>query len=268
MSIEAKSLLKVAVSAVRAAGAHALSQLTRRTEANQTALHDIKLALDIELQHIAAKIIHSKFPDHSILGEEASEDRDPANPRWIVDPIDGTVNFAHGIPLWCVSIAVEHRGQTLAGAVFAPEMDELYTAEIDEPARLNGEPMSVSRIDSLSAAMVQTDTNKETYDFPVGAALYGTLLHRAQKVRVMGSAAMDICRVARGHAEGYVALGLYPWDVAAAALILERSGGCFEVIERLPGHRLRVVSSNGLIHMPLKQVFLETLSGRSAVSFG
>lgn len=252
-------LLNVAVEAAKIAGQHALNQAHRRAEAHSTADHDIKLALDVELQTIAADVIHGHFPDHDILGEEESRAR-PGSYRWIVDPIDGTVNFAHGFDLWCVSIGVEWNGKTQTGAVFAPARDELFTATLDGPALLNGKVIRVSDIESLAAAMVQTDTNKEAYDFPAGAALYGTLLHQAQKVRVMGSAALDICRVAQGHAEGYAALGIYPWDTAAAALILERAGGRFEIIEHLPNQRFRVVCSNGKIHEAFKGVILDTLA--------
>jgi myo-inositol-1(or 4)-monophosphatase len=253
-------LLDCAVLAARAAGDHARRHSARRTERHAETAHDVKLVLDRESQLRAAEAIHSRYPDHPILGEEISHDRDPEQPRWIVDPIDGTVNFSHGWPLWCTAVAVEHGGRTLAGAVYAPELDELYTARAGEPALLNGRPLAVSSIDRLADALIQTDTNKEPFDFPVGAALYGALLNRAQKTRVTGSAALDICRVARGCAEGYTALGIYPWDTAAAALILEQSGGRFEVIEQLDHGRFRAVASNGRVHEELKAVFMETLA--------
>lgn len=253
-------LLDCAIAAARAAGHHALSQSHRRGEVHARAAHDVKLALDHESQTRAAEAIHARYPTHTILGEEESVDRDPAQPRWIVDPIDGTVNYTHGMPFWCVSVAVEHEGRTLAGVVYAPELDELYTAMADQPALLNGAVLAVSAVDRLERALIMTDTNKEPYDFPAGAALYEKLLHRAQKVRVMGAAALDICRVATGTAEGYTALGIYPWDTAAAALILERAGGLFEVIEVLDNKRFRAICSNGRVHEELKAVFMETLA--------
>ncbi len=259
-------LLACAVSAAQTAATHAWTQRHRRMETQSSAAHDIKLVLDQECQIKAAEVIHAAFPDHSILGEESSHDRDESQPRWIVDPIDGTVNFAHGWPLWCTSVAVEHQGRTLAGAIQAPALDECYTATCDQPARLNGEPIAVSTIDQLADALIMTDTNKEPGDFDAGTQLYNRFLHQAQKARVMGSAALDICRVARGHGEGYTALGIYPWDTAAAALILEQAGGKFEIIEKLDDLRFRAVASNGHLHAAIRQIFVETVSTCCAVS--
>ena len=259
-SIPINDLLDCAIAAARAAGDHAREQAHRRTEVHARAAHDVKLTLDTEAQTRASDAIHARYPTHPILGEEESHSRDASQPRWIVDPIDGTVNFSHGLPLWCVSVAVEHEGRTLAGVVYAPDLNELYTATSDQPALLNGNPLSVSTIDKLERSLIMTDTNKEPYDFPAGAALYGKLLHRAQKVRVMGAAALDICRVACGMAEGYTALGIYPWDTAAAALILERAGGRFEVIEQLGNGRFRAICSNSHVHAALREVFLETVA--------
>lgn len=259
-AVPIKDLLHCATAAARAAGDHAHKQAHRRMEVHARAAHDVKLALDAESQKRAAEIIHARYPTHPILGEEESHARDPAQPRWIVDPIDGTVNFSRAWPLWCVSVAVEHDGRALAGVIYAPDLDELYTATADGPALLNGDPLRVSPIDRLDRALMMTDTNKEPFDFAAGAALYGRLLHRAQKVRVMGSAALDICRVARGMAEGYTALGIYPWDTAAAALILQRAGGRFEVVEELGDHRFRAICSNGRVHNELKAIFMDVLT--------
>ena len=258
-TLPTNDLLACAVAAARAAGDHVASQAHRRTEVHARTPHDVKLALDSEAQTRASDVIHAQYPDHAILGEEESHERDPTQPRWIVDPIDGTVNFSHGAPFWCVSVAVEHQGRTRAGTIYAPELQELYTATCEQRAELNGKPIAVSTVDTLADALMLTDTNKEPFDFPAGARLYGKLLHRAQKVRVMGAAALDICRVALGTAEGYTALGIYPWDTAAAALILEQAGGRFEVIETLGNQRFRAICSNGRVHEELKTVFLETL---------
>jgi len=255
-----EDLLTCAVDAAKAAGEHARDQQHRRRETHAREAHDVKLALDLESQQRAASVIHRCFPEHSILGEEESHDRDASRPLWIVDPIDGTVNFSHGLPLWCSSVAVEYQGQTLAGAIYAPMFDELYVAAEKHPAQMNGRDLHVSDIATLAESLVLTDTNKEPHDFPAGAALYEKCLFHAQKARVMGTAAYDLCRIASGMAEGYTALGIYPWDAAAAALMVEKAGGRFEVIERLPSRRFRAVCSNGLIHDELKALFLETVA--------
>ena len=254
-----EELCATTVEAARRAGDHAMAHRHRRAEADAQAAHDIKLALDRECQEVAARVIHAAYPDHAILGEESSHDRPAAEYRWIVDPIDGTVNFSHGWSIWCTSVAVERDGETLAGAIYAPAMNELYTAAIGEPAKLNGEIIRVSEIDRLQEALVLTDTNKEPMDFDAGAALYGKFLHCAKKARVTGSAAIDICRVAQGHAEAYTALGIYPWDTAAAALILQQAGGRFEVVEELQGHRFRAICSNGALHDAVRDVFMSVL---------
>lgn len=252
-------MLACARAAAAAAGQHALAHRHRRMEADARPGHDVKLALDRECQAKAAEVILQHYPDHAILGEESSHERAGEVPRWIVDPIDGTVNFSHGWSIWCTAVAVEVAGQTQVGVVYAPALNEWYTAVLGGPARLNGEPLRVSDIRTMSEALLLTDTNKEPYDFPAGTALYGRFLHAAQKTRVTGSAALDICRVARGHAEGYTALGIYPWDTAAAALILTCAGGRFEVIEQLAGHRFRAVCSNGYLHEEIRRIFLDTI---------
>ncbi len=261
-------LLDCAVHAARTASAHAWAERHRRQEVQQHAAHDVKLVLDHECQMKAAAVIHARFPDHSILGEEASHDRDASRPRWIVDPIDGTVNFAHGWPLWCTSVAVEHEGRTLAGVICAPALDECYTATCDQPALLNGLPIAVSTVDRLAEALIMTDTNKEPQDFDAGTRLYGRFLHQARKARVMGSAALDICRVACGQGEGYTALGIYPWDTAAAALIVEQAGGRFEIIEQLDDLRFRAIASNGHLHDEIRTVFLSVLAEGPAQAGG
>lgn len=256
-------LLDCAVAAARTAANHAYTQRHRRMETQTVAAHDIKLVLDQECQVKAAEVIHAAFPDHSILGEESSHERDVDQPRWIVDPIDGTVNFAHGWPLWCTSVAVEYQGKTLAGAIEAPALGDHYTATHDQPAQRNGEPIAVSSVTRLANALIMTDTNKEPGDFDAGTDLYNRFLHQAQKARVMGSAALDICRVACGQGEGYAALGIYPWDTAAAALILEQAGGIFEIIEQLGGLRFRAVASNGHLHAAIKEIFMATLAANA-----
>lgn len=253
------ALLEMAVQAARYAGDHAMTHRQRRTEADTRSAHDVKLALDRECQIKAAEIIHAAYPDHEILGEEASHGRDGAEFRWIVDPIDGTVNFSHGWTIWCTSVAVEQAGKTLAGAIYAPALGELYTASAGSTAELNGSPIRVSAIDRLQESLILTDTNKEPMDFDSGAELYRKFLYGAQKARITGSAALDICRVAQGHAEAYTALGIYPWDTAAAALILERAGGQSEVIEQLEGHRFRAIYTNGAVHHEVRKVFTSVL---------
>ena len=256
-------LLDCAVTAARTAGAYALRHHRRRREAVRVLAHDVKLKLDIECQERAERVIQKRFPEHLILGEEdttpgdATEDR--SRIRWIIDPIDGTVNFSHGLPLWCCSVAATLAGRTIAGAVFAPELDRCFTASLQDRSRLNGRAVSVSPIRELSRSMVFTGLDKRVDPRLPPFEIFRALSARIQKARIIGSAALDLCHVACGQAEGYFETGIYIWDVAAAGFIVERAGGKAELIGELPGHRLQYVASNGHIHAALKRVLRRKL---------
>jgi myo-inositol-1(or 4)-monophosphatase len=218
-------LLETAVRAAKTAGAHALFNKARRTETSAMFDHDIKLVLDMECQRIAEDVIASGFPDHGILGEEHTRSSDASDYEWIIDPIDGTVNFAQGSPLWCCSVAVRLNGEVLAGCVYAPELDLCYTAVKDQPARCNSEPIRPADKTRFDEAVIHTGLPKH---MPPGDLhhfdLFCTLALRTFKVRINGSAALDICRVAAGSADGYVESGIYLWDYAAAGLIARQAG--------------------------------------------
>lgn len=276
-------LLAVAVEATRTAGKHALENSHRRSEAIMRAAHDVKLALDVECQQIATQVISAHFPAHNILGEEDSSmgtlhgcPPDPTLPErsgdghapsssplapssklyapsyeWIIDPIDGTVNFSHGMRQWCCSIAVRSGEETVAGAVFAPSLDELYTATIDGSALLNDEPLRVSETSRLADAVVCTGMDKKATPELPPYSLFTTLAENTQKARIMGSAALDICHVARGEADAYFETGIFIWDVAAAGLIVRQAGGKAEILRHLPEQRLIYLASNGKLQQEL-----------------
>lgn len=249
-------LLEVAVNAARAAGRHAAGNLARRQESILVAAHDVKLALDVECQRIAERAILASFPDHAILGEETAGATAPDHSPyvWIIDPIDGTVNFSHGLPFWCCSVAVQHRGRTAAGAVFAPALGELYTATATGPALRNGQPIHVSKTDRLEAALVMTGLDQKLSRRMKRLALFKAIAESVRKARVMGAAALDACRVAAGQADAYFESGIYTWDVAAAGLVVERAGGQIEALASPGPHRLVFLASNGHIHQPMKRL--------------
>ena len=224
--------------------------------------HDVKLKLDKECQEIAEQTILAHFPTHAILGEETAEDSTAGSVPpylWIIDPIDGTVNFSHGLPFWCCSVAVRHHAQTMAGAVYAPALGELYTAAIGLPAECNQKPIRISNVRKLNQAMVLTGLDQKVNPKTKRLELFRAIADTAQKARVMGVAALDMCRVAAGQADGYFEAGIYTWDVAAAALIVERSGGRAEILGNPAPHRLLFLATNGLIHDELKSLILEHL---------
>jgi myo-inositol-1(or 4)-monophosphatase len=258
------ALLECAVAAAKAAGGHALANLARRQEAVSRYAHDVKLKLDEECQQIVQREITARFPDHAIVGEEDATvgGRAGAEVEWVVDPIDGTVNFSHGMPFWCCSVAALKKGETVAGAVYAPALGACYTARAGGGAFFNGSPIRVSGVSDLKDAMVLTGLDKSPdRDLPPFALFEATSNH-VQKARIMGAAALDICRVAHGQADAYFETGIYIWDIAAARLIAAEAGGKAEIMETLDRGRLRFMASNGRIHQAYRTVLMETLARR------
>ena len=257
MNLQPDQLLAVAIEAAYAAGSHALANFERRHEVFQRFAHDVKLQLDLECQALAAEVIRRHFPAHDFLGEEGGAYTDTATatatPLWIVDPIDGTVNFSHGLPLWCSSVAVRQGGRVVAGAVYAPMLNQLYTATVDGPALCNNEPLHVSPVGRLDEAIVFTGIFKSE---PLSMNLFVKLSQAVQKLRIYGSAAMDLCLLAAGRAEGYFESKIFIWDIAAAGLIAERAGARVEVLEQYDTVSCRYLASNGPLHEPLKQLIL------------
>lgn len=260
------SLHECAAAAAKAGGDHVMRNIRRRTDTLKTTSHDVKLKLDVETQAVIAKMILERFPAHRILGEEdeaagaapavAFCDSMPDTPArggehgvlWIVDPIDGTVNFYHGLPIWCCSVAAAIGGRIAAGAVYAPEMEEAYTARLGAPSECNGKPLAVSGTARLSESLVVTglDWNTDTAVPPL--AFFNRISSAARKVRILGSAALDMCAVAAGKADGYFEAGVYIWDVAAAGLVIRQAGGRCDVEGRYSANRICVLADNGLIH--------------------
>jgi len=249
-------LLACAEAAARAGGAHALKHNHRRRVIAQTFAHDVKLKLDRECQDVAERVIRKCFPRAVILGEENTVPPAAAEVRWIIDPIDGTVNYFHGLPLWCCSVAVQVRGRTAAGAVYAPMLEECYTAHREGRATCNGKPLAVSATRRLQDAVVLTGLDKRNHRLNRSFALFKKLARHTQKLRIMGSAALDICQVAAGRADAFFESGIYLWDVAAAGLVVDRAGGRAEIMATAPRNQLRFMASNGLLHAPLRRLIL------------
>ncbi len=265
---EPVALLETAVAAARAAGEHAAANRHRRTESILLERHDVKLVLDVECQARAEACIRARYPQHDILGEEDGSNRPDAPalketalcPQsrgrilWVIDPIDGTVNFSHGMREWCCSVAVVRDDVILAGCVYAPEMGELYTAYQGGPAACNGTPIGVSAVADLGRSVVTTGLDKKRHPDGPPAPFFHAILAQVQRARVMGAAAYDMCRVAAGRADAYFESGIYLWDIAAAALIVNAAGGRTELLAHLPGGRLEFLASNGRIHDALRAV--------------
>lgn len=237
--------------AARTAGLHALKNIHRREETLATFDHDIKLVMDRECQTIAEEIVHSHFPEHAILGEEGAISKEHEF-EWIIDPIDGTANYTRGIPTWCCSIAVRRNQTMLAGCVYVPDLDECFTATLDGPALLNGDPIQVSNIPTLEKATFFGGFTKDID--PRAVRLVADLSPRVSKLRIIGCAAIDTCHVACGRSDAYYEPGLYIWDVAAAGLIAERAGAAITEWPRNEEHGCRFLCSTPAIHEDLKQI--------------
>ena len=252
-------LQAIATLAARRAGEHVLANLHRRGDVNSILRTDVKHKLDVEAQETAMSVILSAFPDHAILGEETCDAPLPETDYlWIIDPSDGTINFFHGLPWWCCSVAVRYKGQAMAGAVFIPEMHQLYEATCDGPALCNGVPIHVSRTDRLDLAMLATGADK----WDLGEHAF-TFMRRvseiAQRPRILGAAAVDMCMVAAGRLDGYFESGIYVWDMAAASLIVERAGGRCDVLKAYPKHRIAFLATNGCLHGACREALLPLL---------
>ena len=266
---ELNRALAAAVRAARAAGKVMRQNLHATKTVNLATPHDIKLELDVRCQQLIEGMLHHAFPHVALLGEEGNAGSTDAAMRWVVDPIDGTVNYAYGIPHAAVSIALQERSsrcqapgvrskqhfthhasritdyQTVLGVIYDPFQDELWTALCGEPARCNGRVIHVSHRAQLSEAMVAIGFAKTQANLRQFLPYFGALARRVCKVRMMGSAALALTYVAMGRLDAYVERRINLWDFAAVALIIEQAGGAFWC-EPAPGHlKFRMVASNG-----------------------
>jgi myo-inositol-1(or 4)-monophosphatase len=214
---------------------------------------DLVTAADLEVEREFRQLVATRFPGHSVLGEEQGSGTAPSDARfrWIIDPIDGTTNFAHGLALFCASIALQIDGQLAVGAVYDPIAEELFTAERGVGAWLNGASLRVSDCDQLLNALLCTgfpysvrEKRQQMVD------VFGVFLGEAQGVRRLGSAALDLCYVAAGRFDGFWEERLHPWDMAAAVLIVEEAGGRVTDYADAPVDLFRgqIVASNGKVH--------------------
>ena len=196
---------------------------------------EIVTEADTEAEKEIIAVIGAKFPDHSILSEESGQRDGTADFRWIIDPLDGTVNFAHQVPIFSISIALTHRNETVLGVVLNPVDGELYTALSGRGACLNDHPIRVSTVTTVADSLLVTGFPYHIQEvFEPIMARYGNCLKTSQAVRRLGSAALDICYVACGRFEGFWEQYLKPWDTAAAALIAAEAGATVTTFSNQP----------------------------------
>ena len=219
------SYLDVAVAAARRAGEIQLDGLQHPIKIHSTSAHDVKLQIDFECEKAIRGIIRHAFPDHVVLAEEGGGSISEDVPTWIVDPLDGSVNYSRRIPFFCTSIAMREAGEEILGVIYTPIFDELYVAEKGKGALLNDERIRVSNVDKLSDAIIAVGCGKSESAVLPSIEVINSLAITARKVRILGAAALDIAYVAAGRLDGYFECGLRTWDIAAAALLLREAGG-------------------------------------------
>ena len=221
------------------------------TVTNKEGLNNPVTEADLAAEKVIMDIIHESFPDHFILSEEAGEIKMDSEYKWIIDPIDGTINFAHGVPICCVSIGLEKAGEMIMGAVYNPFLNELFFAQRGFGATLNDKKIQVSRQPDLNKANLVTGFPYTYLNTPNGPLdVFSTLIRKGIPVRRLGSAAIDLCWVAAGRFDGFYEHKLQAWDSAAGFLIVEEAGGKVTDFSGNPysPYQPHLIASNGLIH--------------------
>ncbi len=260
------TLIATAVDAAREAGKFLRKNLGKVRDIQLKGGEEKNLVTEVDRgsEEIIIGMIRKHYPKHEILAEESGK-RGDSEYRWIIDPLDGTTNYAHGFPVFCVSIGIERKGELMAGVIYDPNFDELFTAERGKGAFLNGRRLCVSRIDRLNRSLLVTGFPYTiTRDPDHAIAHFINFLVRAQAVRRMGSAAIDLAYVAAGRYEGFWEVSLNPWDMAAGALIVSEAGGQLSDFGGNPFsiYTKQILATNGRVHEEMKQVLgLPALEG-------
>jgi len=219
----------------------------------------INIVTDVDLasERLIREAIATQYPRHQVLAEEGGLAESSSEYRWVIDPLDGTTNYAHGYPVFCVSIALEYQGETILGVVYDPMRDELFTAERGGGAVLNNRPVRVSTTASLMESLLSTG-----FPYDIRTSTLTNLDHwanfamNAQALRRDGAAALDLCYVACGRYDGFWELNLSPWDMAAGGLIVAEAGGRVSDFDggEFSSYKPEIIASNGLIHDRMVEV--------------
>jgi myo-inositol-1(or 4)-monophosphatase len=262
---------KAAIAAARAAGRIMLDNWNEPKRIKQLDARDIKLELDVRCQETIETVLRRSFPQIPLLGEEGSSGDINEEYRWVVDPIDGTVNYFFGMPHAAVSIALQRRRQkakaktaapgsiavppssyeSVVGVIYAPFTDELWTATLGGKTKLNGRVVSASRRANVKDAIIAMGFSKSRENLEKSIPHLNSIARRAKKIRIMGSAAIELAYVASGRLDAYIERTINIWDIAAGALMVECSGGEM-FLKELPDGRLRMCADNGLLRKKLK----------------
>ncbi|MGA8153409.1 MAG: inositol monophosphatase family protein [Terriglobales bacterium] len=252
------------VEIARQAGGLLMEHFRRRVVVEYKGDADLVTVADRQSETMIREFIRKHWPSHDVLGEEEGLRDTGSEYRWYVDPLDGTTNFAHGYPVFCVSLALEHKGTRVAGVIFDPTRDELFAAEQGSGAYLNQQRIQVSKASTLAECLLATGFPSHKRHKNPNIFFYHQITLRTHGVRRAGSAALDLCNVACGRFDGFWEFNLNPWDTAAGVLIVQEaggkvtdfSGGPFQLNSR------ETLASNGLVHAALMTQFAEIFAGR------
>jgi len=259
-----ETYLSTAIEIARAAGALLMEFFKRPLEITYKRRSDLVTEADWRSEALIVERLHKHFPMHAVVAEEGSGQRIDSEYCWYVDPLDGTTNFAHGFPVFCVTLGLTYREEVVAGVVYDPARDELFTAERGSGAFLNGQRLQVSKTADISECLVATGFPPFATNHDLNIEFYFRFTMLSHGIRRAGSAALDFCSVAAGRFDGFWELKLNPWDKAAGSLLVTEAGGRVTDILGRPFQLLGddVFASNGLVHDQMCKVFSEVLAER------
>jgi len=247
-----KRYLDAADNAARAAGELLRKSFQHPQRVSSALAHDIKLEIDVQAQELITKLLLDEFPEHALYGEEGIVGDQSSEHQWVVDPLDGTVNYFYGIPHFCVSIALRFRGEIMVGVTYDPIREEMWRGQKGEAPKLNGEIFHVSDRADLAEAVISVGLSKTGATIEAGLPILQRMIHRARKCRLLGSAALDMAYVACGRFDAYIEQGISLWDIAAGWLLIETAGGTVDLRPREDmKDKYSVVASNGIIDLKL-----------------
>jgi len=250
------SYLDVAIEIAREAGKVLREEVDRPPDIAYKGDFDLVTQADRRSEKVIVERLQRYFPGHAVAAEEGTGTDSDAEYRWHVDPLDGTTNFAHGYPCFCVSMALARRGQLILGVVYNPVCDEMFTAARGEGATFNGKKIHCSKIGAVKNSLLCTGFPNHKRESHPNIYYYWDFTLRSHGVRRDGSAALDLAYVAAGRFDGFWEFGLKPWDTAAGIVLVEEAGGSVSDLDGQPytlGGRT-ILASNGLIHEEMKQI--------------
>jgi myo-inositol-1(or 4)-monophosphatase len=247
-----KNYLDAAENAARAAGKLLRENFQQRQRVKAAAAHDIKLEIDVRAQELIGKLLLDEFPGHALYGEEGIVGDQSSDHQWIVDPLDGTVNYFYGIPHFCISIALRLHKEIVVGVIYDPIRSEMWKGQGGDVSKLNGNPIHVSDRAKLAEAVISIGLAKTEETINTNFPLLQQMIHRVRKCRVLGSAALDLAYVACGRLDAYIETGISLWDIAAGSLLVENAGGTVDLRPRENmKEKYSIAASNGLIDLKL-----------------